>query len=44
MVNWIASLLGDYAYRFLIIFPEELQLVLSTAFFCIPLKRKRLLI
>lgn len=44
MANWIASLLGDYAYRFLIIFSEELQLVLSTAFFCIPLKRKRLLI
>ena len=42
MSTWIASQLGDYAYRFFIIFPEELQLVLAVAFFCIPLRRKRL--
>ncbi|MBR6955085.1 MAG: sensor histidine kinase [Clostridia bacterium] len=41
MSNWISSLLGDYAYRFMILFPEELQLVLAVAFFCIPLRRKK---
>ena len=44
MSTWIASQLGDYAYRFFIIFPEELQLVLAAAFFCIPLRRKRLFV
>ncbi len=44
MSTWIASLLGDYAYRFFIIFPEELQLLLAAAFFCVPLKRKRLFV
>ncbi len=44
MSMWISSLLGDYAYRFFIIFPEELQLALAVAFFCVPLRRKRLFI
>ena len=41
MIALISSILGDFSYRFLIIFSEELQLMLSALFFCIPLRRKR---
>ena len=42
MNAWMAGALGEYAYRFLTIAPDQIQFALAACFFCRGLRHRRL--